>query len=181
MFRFNYSESFIKILKEFAEKHSLEDRKTFKRSWIELTELKKDVFKKEIEKITEQGYTKDIEKKIFESIRYYYRKKILKNIQEPIINESHNQQTIIQSVTNKETNKETNKKQKLKGLSKEIKKTIDIQILETVHREVVSPAEAFDHFCNKYIQDLTEEIYRFKKITNKLLDSEELTNKFKKI
>jgi len=163
-FRFNYSEHFTKVLEDFAKHHSLEDRKIFKKSWSIVRNNNPDIFEKEICRIREEGYEGDIDKKIFESIRYYYRKKILK--QKP---KTKNQQL-------------ENKPNKLCGFSREIKQKIDIHIKNIVQemKNLVSPATAFEKFCIQCEEEITTEVFRLKSKAKQILDPLEITIKFKK-
>jgi len=167
-FRFNYSEKFTQVLEDFAKSHSTEDRKEFRQSWISLRNKNTEIFQEEICRIQRQGYDGDIDKKIFESIRYYYRKKILK-----------------QPTKTSKTSKTS--KPKLGGFSREIKQWMDIHIKNIIVQEtenLVSPAEAFDDFCRENREEITKEVFRLKskvnKQVNKQLDPAEITDKFKK-
>jgi len=163
-FRFNYSEKFTQVLEDFAKDHSTEDRKEFRQSWISLRNKNTEIFQEEIRRIQTQGYDGDIDKKIFESIRYYYRKKILKQ-------------------TSKTKTSKTSKTSKLGGFSREIKQWMDIHIKNIIVQEtenLVSPAEAFDDFCRENREEITKEVFRLKSKVNKQLDPTEITDKFKK-
>jgi len=163
-FRINYSDQFTQVLENFAKKHSTEDRKTFKQSWKSLINNNEEIFQKEISRIQDQGYDGDIDKKIFESIRYYYRKKVLKQTNE---------------ITK---NKNKNNKKKLCGFSREIKLNMDIHIKNIVRETevLVSPADAFDNFCTQSQKEITNEVFRLKSKVNRDLDPIEITIKFKK-
>jgi len=158
-FRINYSENFIQLLEDFAKNHSTEDRKTFKQNWISLRNKNIEIFQKEISQIQNQGYDGDIDKKIFESIRYYYRKKVLN-----------------------QTTKPKNIKTKLCGFSREIKQKMDIHIKNIVQETeyLVSPADAFDDFCRQSREEITIEVFRIKSKVNQELEPNEITIKFKK-
>ena len=162
-FRIDYLESFVHLLEEFVLMHYNEERKLFKRNWDILRNTNTEIFNIEIERIKTQGYTGNIEKKMFESIRYYYRKKILKQ-------------------TNKIECVETSYCQnKLCGFSREIKQLMDNHIQTIANVEcIISPADAFDEFCKKNEGGIGKEIYRLKSKTNQLLDADEITIKFKK-
>lgn len=159
-FRINYSENFTQVLEDFAKNHSTEDRKTFKQNWISLRNKNTEIFQKEISQIQNQGYDGDIDKKIFESIRYYYRKKVLK------------QTTKISKIS----------KTKLGGFSREIKQKMDIHIKNIVQETeyLVSPADAFDDFCRQSQEEIAMEVFRLKSKVNQELDPNEITIKFKK-
>jgi hypothetical protein len=162
-FRIDYQEIFVQLLEMFAVVHYNEERKLFKRNWDILRNTNTEIFNIEIERIKNQGYNGNIEKKIFESIRYYYRKKILK--------QSNN-------VECKET---SHRKNKLCGFSREIKQLMDNHIQTIANIEcIISPADAFDGFCKKNEDGIEKEVYRLKSKTKQPLDVDEITIKFKK-
>jgi len=163
-FRIDYHESFVQLLEMFAVMHYNEDRKLFKRNWNILRNNSTEIFNIEIERIKNQGYTgSNIEKKIFESIRYYYRKKILKQ------------------ANNVECKEVSHRENKLCGFSREMKELMDNDIRMMADVEcIISPADAFDGFCKKNEGGIEKEVYRLKSKTNQPLDVDEITIKFKK-
>lgn len=159
-FRFDYTNEFSELLEEFAKDNQSENRQTYKIRWNTWKEQNKDMYKSEIERIKNAGYPGNIEGKIFESVRYYYRKKLFRNKEN-------------------KTRTDEKKAEKLKGLSHEIKQSMDnhmkLYILENT-----PPAEAFDDFCKRYLSELEREIYRLKNSSRTKLDPIAITLKFKK-
>jgi len=158
-FRFDYTDEFSELLGEFAKVNQYENRQTYKKNWIIWKEENQNIYENEIARIKSAGYPGNIEEKIFESVRYYYRKKL---------NRKKENKTRIDK-----------KEEKLKGLSSQIKQSMDnhmkIYILDNL-----SPAEAFDNFCKSYLSEIEREIYRLKNITKMKLDPISITLKFKK-
>ena len=74
-FRFLYSPVVENMLRNFAKEHEDEERKQFKQSWIVFMEENKVILENEKERITEEGYSKDVYEKMFHTIKYYYVKK----------------------------------------------------------------------------------------------------------
>lgn len=164
--RFEYSKEFSHLLEEFSKTHLTDDRKTFKHNWMFWKQEHQTIYDEEINKIKNAGYDGCPNAKIFESVRYYYRKKHLKP-------------------------KPKNKKEttKLTGLSKQIKQSMDNHmkqlVLENSNNNTndkidLSPATTFTDFCKTNLTELTREIYRLKKIANTNLDANEIETKFKK-
>jgi len=154
-FRFDYTDDFSKLLEEFAKENRDEDRQTYKKKWNIWKDTNKNMYDNEIVRITNAGYPGNIEEKVFESVRYYYRKKLIQK------------------------QKQRQKPEKLTGISREIKKTMDIHIKSHV-LENNPPASAFDDFCKRHLSEIEREIYRLKSISKKQLDPEAITLKFKK-
>ena len=74
-FRFNFSNHFIQELGYFAKLHNHEDRHDFKENWEEWIENNTEMVDFEKERLANLGYVGDIEDKMYESARYYFRKK----------------------------------------------------------------------------------------------------------
>ena len=159
-FRFDYTPEFSKLLEEFARVNQSEPRQTYKINWNTWKEQNKNTYESEISHIKNAGYPGNIEEKIFESVRYYYRKKLNPNKED-------------------KSRISTKKAEKLKGLSNEIKKSMDNH-MKCYILENTPPAEAFDDFCKRYLSELEKEIYRLKHISKTQLDPKATTLKFKK-
>jgi len=168
--RFEYSEKFTKLLEEFTKEHMNEDRKTFKTKWISWKEENQTIYDEEIKKIKDDGYAGDTDSKIFESVRYYYRKKQLRLYKS---NQPKNQTT--EYLPKQKT-------QKLKCLSKTIIQSMDkhMKVIVLENTIDVSPASTYRNFCETNIIEITKEVYRLKGITKAQLDPVEIEVKFKK-
>ena len=75
--RFEFSNAVIDALKAFTEVHRYDDRKIYKEAWAQW--LAHDeiatLFKSDVERLTNLGYTGDVADKLFKSGRYYFRQK----------------------------------------------------------------------------------------------------------
>jgi len=76
-FRFEFSKPFIQELSRFSKVHQYDERHTYKKEW---TAWKSDqaiaeIMEMEKRRLEENGYTGNIEEKMFKSGRYYFRKK----------------------------------------------------------------------------------------------------------
>ena len=80
-FRFVYSPEIETMLRGFAKEHEEEERKQFKQSWQVFVEENRPLLEKEAERITREGYDKDVYAKMFHTIKYYYVKKSKKQKQ----------------------------------------------------------------------------------------------------
>ena len=75
IYRYKLDDGIIDIISVFGKVHDDLPNKEFKEKWDDLLTDKKDVFDKERERLKKLGYTADIDKKLYKSCRYYYRKK----------------------------------------------------------------------------------------------------------
>jgi hypothetical protein len=177
--RFVYSDEFTKEIEYFSKIHQYDDRRIFKeewKKWIEEENIKKRI-ESEIEHIQSNGYKGDIMDKMYKSARYYYRKK-----------NKTEEEVAIQK--NNEDNDEFQKNADgYSGLSKEMIKHMDSHILEMIYKNTektnsetmiskVKASSAFDDFCQNYINEITDEIYRLKEKIK--LNPVETSTKFKK-
>jgi len=171
--RFDYSQDFAEKLANFAKENINKDRKTYKANWTFWKNTNSDIYNSEIQHILNQGFDGNPHEKIYESVRYYYRKKLLK----PTIP------------------KKQIPTKKLAPLSNEIIEQMDKHIEEYItqsnnpknqsqNKKYISPAAAFSDYCETNQKHITKEIYRLKKVEenkkNNLLDPLETENKFKK-
>ena len=78
---FNFSEEIIIELSYFAEIHRNDKRKDFKESWEKwiTTDSIAQVIQTEIDYQYKKGFVGDVIDKMFKSVRYYFRKKLIKN------------------------------------------------------------------------------------------------------
>jgi hypothetical protein len=165
--RFNYSPEFTQLLDTFAREHYEDNRKTYKSEWLKSKENHNLLFQEEIERIKQNGYEGDIEWKIFESIRYYYRKKVIKENQ------------LIK------TEKKPKEQTKLAGFSKTLKDIMDNHIKQSIQEttnivNIITPATAFDDFCKSNIEEITRELIILRKKANRNIEEKEIEIKLKK-
>jgi hypothetical protein len=170
--RFNYSSEFTQFLETFAKTHYGDTRKIFKSEWLKSKETNKLLFQEEIERIEQNGYEGDIEDKIFESIRYYYRKKVIKE----------NKQKENPAI---KPEKKSKKDSKLSGISSSLKEIIDNHIKNAIYETIdsinnITPANAFDSFCRSNTDAITRELIILRKKANRDLEKKEIEIKLKK-
>jgi hypothetical protein len=79
-FRFEFSKSFIDELSRFSKVHQFDERRTYKEAWQKWKSNPEidNIMSFEIRRLEKNGYSGDIEDKMFKSGRYYFRKKTLK-------------------------------------------------------------------------------------------------------
>ena len=79
-FRFEFSKNFIDELSRFSKVHQFDERRAYKEAWQKWKSNPEidNIMSFEIRRLEENGYSGDIEDKMFKSGRYYFRKKTLK-------------------------------------------------------------------------------------------------------
>lgn len=82
-YRFKFSVEFSELLNNFAKIHQYDERKDFKEEWKKWCETNIEIIEKERNEHEEKGYNGDIMKKMYNSVRYYYRNKSI-NKKEPV-------------------------------------------------------------------------------------------------
>lgn len=142
-YRFKFSEDITSILIQFSKIHMHEDLQDYNHNW-ELWLLENDdSIKREEARLMEIGYEGDINKKLYKSARYYFRKK----------------------KDNTNENNENNEKEKRREYilaSNEFLEAIDMHINSHVKNSSLSPAKAYDDFCKKNHILLSTEIISMK-------------------
>lgn len=74
-YRYKFSVEFSELLNNFAKIHQYDERNNFKEEWIKWCEINYELIEKERIEHEEKGYSGDIIKKMYNSVRYYYRNK----------------------------------------------------------------------------------------------------------
>lgn len=75
IYRFKFSVEFSDLLNNFAKIHQYDERNDFKEEWKKWCEINNEFIEKERVEHEEKGYNGDIMKKMYNSVRYYYRNK----------------------------------------------------------------------------------------------------------
>ena len=78
-YRHEFSKDFIAELSKFSKVHQYDDRHTYKSEWTKWTQQEyiAQAMESEKRRLTNNGYTGDIEDKMFKAGRYYFRKKTM--------------------------------------------------------------------------------------------------------
>lgn len=199
VFRFKFSSDFIFELNNFSIVHQYDDRKVFKenfKKWLidneELVENEKYLLRK-------MNYKGDIEKKIFLSSRFYFRKKnnrasfkdekvvvTFQQEREQENDENENNEND-ENHENNEENEDKKYKTKLKKrkyvpLCKTLIKEIDEYIFNNIklNDAVIKPEDGFVNFC-KNSQDLLKKIIQFYVGKNCINSADEMKYRVKKL
>jgi hypothetical protein len=152
IYRYKFTNEFMNELYNFSKIHQYDHRKDFKESWKTWIDEKSLVISKEVERLTELGYSGDILEKMFTSARYYFRKK---------------------------GTEKTEPKQRCSyiGVQKELLEAMDLHINENRSKEF-KPSNGFENFCKDNIPLLKQEIDRL--VSCNIKNVEDIRKKIKK-
>lgn len=147
--RFLFSQDVTELLTEFSKIHQYDERKDYKEAWAEWIQDPdiKPELDAEVERIQGQGFEGDVLDKMFKSVRYYYRKKYSKNINDDDDLEERSPRTYDTFPINV-----------LEKIDQHIKSQIKSNICmnnKTI-TSTIKPATCFDNFCNENKQLVVE-------------------------
>jgi len=142
IFRFKLKEEIINLINKFAIIHQNDDRKTYKQEWSKWFIENNAVLEEEIIRLTRLGYFGNIEYKMFNAGRYYFRKKELKG-------KNNNE-------NNEDDDDGIKKKRKIyTPINHEVINAMDnhinASILNVDKKLKFKPADGYDDFCKTHI------------------------------
>lgn len=149
VFRFKFTDEMIHYMRDFAYLHKDDARSDFKDSWETWKNSDKisELIQSENMRLTEMGYKGDLEKKIYTSVRYYYRKKAneygVQQKSEFEMNRTDSNSGNTNKISMNNVSVNTNNK-KNKSVKKQPKRAHYI----TVSKELLN---SMDEFINEYI------------------------------
>ena len=152
-FRFKFSEEFQEHLNAFAKLHRYDNRHDFKESWAKWIDDQSSLVDSECNTLKKTGYNGSPIDKMYKSARYYFRKK-------------------------SDTKDQPKKRRKYVSLDQRMIDLMDTHIMDWCRRADFKPSYAFDDFCEKYDNQITDEITRL--FTQKGLTESDISEKFKK-
>ena len=153
VFRFKFSDIILDHMKEFARIHKFDERNDFKEAWESWTKINADMITEESKRLTDLGFTGDINDKMYKSVRYYYRKK-------------------------SNAKQEPKQRRKYTSIGKDILTIIDRHITNGIEEnENFKPSDGFSDFIKNNTEIITP---TFDKLGGEGLEKEQIDNKFKK-
>lgn len=155
IYRFKFTENFMKELYDFSKIHQYDERKDFKEAWKLWTEENQNIINDEIRRLNNLGYPKggDIMKKMFKSARYYFRKKS----------------------TEKTAPK---KRRQYISVTRDLLNAMDKHIEQNIYNVDYQPKTGFILFCKSNEQILKESMSKI--FEQGITDSTVIENKIKK-
>lgn len=156
VYRFKLSEEITQHLIYFARIHKHDDRVTFKDAWNEWIKNNESLTQNETRRLFEMGYMGNVMKKMYVSVRYYYKNK-----------------------SNKTESETTQKKRRQYiKLDNTILQLMDTHIRENNMQLDYTPAKGFKNFIEENYYTIDREITRL--ITNSSLKRDDVNLKLKK-
>ena len=141
IFRFKLKEEIINLINKFAIIHQNDDRKTYKQEWSKWFIENNAVLEEEIIRPTRLGYFGNIEYKMFNAGRYYFRKKELKGKKNDGMNDDDDgikkKRKIYTPINHEVINAMDNH--------------INASILNVDKKLKFKPADGYDDFCKTHI------------------------------
>ena len=75
IFRFKLNPDIVNMINDFSKLHERAEKKIYKEKWNDWLEANKEIIDREKIRLTELGFNKNVEDKMYRSGRYYFRKK----------------------------------------------------------------------------------------------------------
>ena len=152
-YRYKFTDELSMKMQNFSKVHAQDDRETFKEAFDEWKKDNNDIISKESKRLETDGYTGDIYKKIYSSVRYYYRKK---------------------------SNKKTDAKERRKyiTINRDFLDSMDCHIMTSYRNNDRKPADAYEDFIAKYSDEVTNETDYI--MANNTITKEDTSAKIKK-
>jgi hypothetical protein len=166
IFRFKLNEDIINLINNFAIIHQNDDRKTYKQEWSKWFIENNAVLEEEITRLTRLGYFGNIEYKMFNAGRYYFRKKELKGNNN---DDDHDNNVVKKKRIYNPINHDV-----INAMDNHIR---DLSILNIEKKLKFKPADGYDDFCKTHINLLKPII---KQMIYNQMDSEYISLKIKK-
>ena len=169
LFRFKLDDSIVELISYFAKNHMMDDRKTYKTEWNIYYESHREVFDREIQRLTELGYNnkEPIKDKLFKAGRYYFRKKNLSGDDVGgISNKHYNDDDTDHYNIKQEEEYEYEKRENIVHhhhkkirMDKNILSSFDKHISQMSNmNKIQSPDKSFENYCKNNINEIANEI-----------------------
>lgn len=136
IYRFNLENEVVIAITSFAKIHQYDSNKDYKRFWSIWCEENSEIVRGEIERLNNAGYEGDALDKMYKSGRYYFRKKQLSSVAEPI------------------------KRRQYISMDGAVIDAMDEHIRGCALDDGFTPARGYDMFCANHIDILQTEICR---------------------
>ena len=123
IFRYKFDTPTVNLINTFAATHKYDDSSQFREEWDEFIKDNKASIDREKQRLTNLGYTGDINNKMYKSARYYFKNKSTEK-------------------------KETKQRRKYVTLNKEFLTDMDRHILTVAFQQDMKPAHAYNNFVS---------------------------------
>ena len=144
IFRFKLSDHVNNELALFTSINRFNDRKEIKIAWQNWSKLNTMLIQDELRRLENTGYSGDIIKKMWTSVRYYHMKKENKTID-----------GVVDGTDISNTNGDkTTKRRKYITIDKSFLAVIDKHIRESINLKTFKPAKSFEMFIECYADEI---------------------------
>jgi len=144
IFRFKLSDQVNNELALFTSINRFNDRKEIKIAWQNWSKLNTMLIQDELRRLENTGYSGDIIKKMWTSVRYYHMKKENKTID-----------GVVDGTDISNTNGDkTTKRRKYITIDKSFLAVIDKHIRESINLKTFKPAKSFEMFIKCYADEI---------------------------
>jgi hypothetical protein len=123
IFRYKFDAPIVNLINTFSTTHKYDDASQFREEWDEFIKDKKTSIDRENRRLTNLGYTGDINNKMYKSARYYFKNKSTEK-------------------------KKTKKRRKYVTLNKEFLADMDRHIITVAFQQDMKPAHAYNNFVS---------------------------------
>lgn len=168
IFRYKLSDDILSIVTQFAKIHQLDDRHSYKEAWNVLLNDNKESISQETKRLSELGYTGNVEEKMYIAGRYYFREKV----------KIKKNSGVATSISEKKEVKKTNRSYIVMG--KNIIEAMDNHLSNSINQKNFKPEFAYKDFCKENIDLLRIEIRRLVNEEKHIFTDKDMNLKFKK-
>ena len=123
IFRYKFDSPIVNLINTFATTHKYDDSSQFREEWDEFIKDNKASIDREKQRLTNLGYTGDINNKMYKSARYYFKNKSTEK-------------------------KETKQRRKYVTLNKGFLADMDRHISTVAFQQDMKPAHAYNNFVS---------------------------------
>ena len=152
VFRFKFSEDVMDKMNHFSNVHQHDDRQTFKEEWEKWAKDNESMINAEKVRLEEMGYNKDINVKMFKSMRYYLRRKINGTLSSAT--------SVVSDPVQYTQDGENQQKRRYISLKKELLGKMSEHVAEHIEDEDYSPSKGFNDFKHQNETDIANEVTR---------------------
>jgi len=201
IFRFEFSEDIIELIKRFSLVHQYDERKVYKERWNNWFQEHKEIMEREMHRMIDLGYEGDVHDKMFKAGRYYFRKKNIKKDKEEKKEKEEKEDKEDKKEKEDNEDKEGRDANTSNANTMDLKKKNDektpqkkrnyISMLQTTldamdkhlkeqleTNDNFSPASGFNNFCANFTTIIRTEVNRM--VTENEMKTTEISDKIKK-
>ena len=160
IFRYNLSDTILKEITDFSKIHQNDDRHAYKDAWNIWKNTHEQLIIDESRRLSNVGFTGDVDIKMFKAGRYYFSKK-------SVVSKTNKtrKETIDAQVDSDNTNTTDNtQKRSYVNMDADIIQLMDSHLKSSMDTENFKPENSFVEFITKNQHILQKEIIRLKNI-----------------